>query len=31
VIGRGVEGDGRIFCGASCAEIAGVPERRVNA
>lgn len=31
VIGHGVEGDGRIFCCANCAEVAGVPERRVNA
>ena len=32
IIGHGVEApDGRWFCCAHCAEMAGVPEHRVNA
>ena len=32
IIGHGVETpDGRYFCCAHCAEMAGVPERQVNA
>jgi hypothetical protein len=32
IIGHGVEApDGRYFCCARCAEMAGVPERKVNA
>jgi len=32
IIGHGVEApDGRYFCCAHCAEMAGVPERRINA
>lgn len=32
IIGHGVEApDGRYFCCAHCAEMAGVPERKVNA
>jgi len=32
IVGHGVEApDGRYFCCAHCAEMAGVPERKVNA
>jgi hypothetical protein len=32
IIGHGVEApDGRYFCCAHCAEMAGIPERKVNA
>ena len=31
VIGHGVEQGARIFCCANCAQMAGIPEKAVNA
>lgn len=31
IIGHGVEAKGEIYCCAHCAEMAGVPEKEVNA